>query len=499
MPDDLRPLREHEFDYRKAQHLLSRAGFGGTPGQVRAFANLGLEKAVAHVVDFEAQTYDAVRADAFDADIMRPPGEDERRAIQMARRSGDEAAVERARRERQDRERRDRQQMREIQRWWLTRMIESPRPLEEKLTLFWHGHFATGYRTIEDSYHMFMQNQLFRSRGAGRFDALVHAIVRDPAMLEYLDNDQNRRQRPNENFARELMELFTLGEGNGYTEDDIKEGARALTGNAFDDDRFVFRDRQHDDGPKRIFGRTDRFDGASFVDLLFAERGRVISEFICLKLYRFFVNDLPAGPSEPAKEFLRALAARFRQKDWSVKEVLRTLFLSAHFYDEANVAARIKSPVELLVQTVRTLRTPVRSLDALLGAADLMGQNIGYPPSVKGWDGGRSWINTSTLFVRQNVVAYLLTGRRVDGYPWEADGAPYDATHLVADLVQDGGAADAAAVATYLLRTTLAGAPHPTRVDELARYFAAQGGRLDNDVLLGALALVAAMPEYQLC
>jgi len=387
--------------------------------------------------------------------------------------------------------------MGQFQQWWLRRLIETPRPLEEKMTLFWHGHFATGYRAIEDSYHMFLQNQLFRSKAVGSFRELVHGIVHDPAMLRYLNNNQNRRQKPNENLARELMELFTLGEGNAYTEHDIKEGARALTGYTYDDDEFVFRPRVHDSAEKTILGRTGNWDGDAFVEIIL--RQRFVSEYICLKLYRFFVNDLPDGPGKTATDFLKKLSRKFRDGEYQLKPVLRTVFMSQHFYDEANVTAQIKSPTQLIVQTVRSLRTPSRSLRGLLSAADLMGQNLGYPPSVKGWDGGRVWINTSTLFVRQNLVIYLLTGRRPDSYPWEADGSSYDAMHLVEPLRIGDSALDPKETVVYLLRFLLGAEPHPERVETLMNFVASCGDTIDNNVMIGLLSLIAAMPEYQLC
>ncbi|MBT8486560.1 MAG: DUF1800 domain-containing protein, partial [Phycisphaerae bacterium] len=202
----LRPLASRDFDYWKAHHLLVRAGFGGTPEEVRSLAAMGLDDAVDHLVDYRSIPAEPVAADTFDKDIMRPATTQERQAARRARTRGDEAALERFRRDRQRRQQADRRQMRAFQRWWLRRLIETERPLEEKMTLFWHGHFATGYRTIEDSYHMFQQNQLLRAQAVGNFRALTHAIVRDPAMLRYLNNNQNRRRAPNENLARELME-----------------------------------------------------------------------------------------------------------------------------------------------------------------------------------------------------------------------------------------------------------------------------------------------------
>lgn len=496
MAVSLKPLPEREFDYWKAHHLLNRAGFGGTPSQVRALANMGLEKAVDYLVDYENVAGETVEAKRFDPDIMRPRTEEERGQYAMARRAGDEAALERLRNERIAAQRADRQQMQEMQIWWLKRMIESGRPLEEKMTLFWHGHFATGYRKIEDSYHMFMQNQMFRAYAVDNFRKLAHGIIRDPAMLRYLDNNLNNKNSPNENLARELMELFTLGEGNVYTEKDIKEGARALTGYTYDDDNFVFVKRVHDDGPKYILGETGRFNGEDFVNIILTKN--VCSEFICLKLYKYFVIDLPGDPDSPGRKFVIELAKVFREKNYEIKPVLKALFTSAHFYDDANTAALIKSPIQLIVSAVRSMRTPTRSLSALLAASGLMGQNIFYPPSVKGWDGGRSWINTSTLFVRQNLLVYLLTGRRPDAYPWESDGSTFDATPLVEHLRGEDGI-DTRQAVTYLLRFVLVREPLPRRVDELVTFIKDHGGITSNNALIALLSLITAMPEYQLC
>ncbi|MHC4219372.1 MAG: DUF1800 domain-containing protein [Planctomycetota bacterium] len=498
----LQALPDSAFDYWKARHLLNRAGFGGTPGQVRALANMGLDQAVDYIVGYEAADAQPVEADVFDRNIMRPLTRDEQDTLRRARQGSDEVTLEQYRKRRQDAQRADRQQMRDLQKWWLTRMIETPRPLEEKLTLFWHGHFATNYRAIENSYHMFLQNQLFRHHAAGDFNALAHGIVRDPAMLRYLNNDQNRKAQPNENLARELLELFTLGEGNEYGEDDIKQGARALTGYTFVDDDFIglnSRDyrRRHDDGVKRILGKVGNWDGDDFVDIILTRPS--CSEFICWKLYRYFVNDLPGIPDQRRQRFIRDLAAMLRGDDFELTPTLETLFRSAHFYDPSNIGSQIKSPVQLLVQSVRTLRTPTRSLRALLSASDLMGQNIFYPPSVKGWEGGRSWINTSTVFVRQNVMVYLLTGRRPEMYPWDEDTTTFDLTHLTEHLRPGRDDADVREAVAYLLRINLAAEPPPQRIDALSEFVESRGGRLDNTMLIALMCLITAMPEYQLC
>jgi len=496
--NSLKPLEPSEFDYWKAQHLLNRAGFGGTPEQVRGLTAMGLDGAVDYIVDYDKVTSTPIKPDEFDTDIMRPADAEDRAEFAAARRRGDEKTLEMYRQERQRRQMEDRQQMGRIQRWWIKRLIETPRPLEEKLTLFWHGHFATGYRAIEDSYHMFLQNQFLRTNANGSFVDLVYGIIRDPAMLKYLNNDQNRKEKPNENLARELMELFTLGEGNVYGEKDIKEGARCLTGYTFDDDQFTFREQWHDTGKKTIFGETGNWDGVDFCKLILTQKQ--VSEFMCLKFYRYFVNDMPGDPDKDSQGFIVKLAREFRDANYALKPVLKTLFKSQHFYDAGNTASLIKNPVQLLVQAIRSLHTPARNLGALASATDLMGQTLFFPPSVKGWDGGRAWINTSTLFVRQNLMIYLLTGRRPDAYEWEADGNEFNAMHLISHLNESGeGKIDVEAAVTYLLRFNLGTQPHLSRVHTLVEYVNSNGGELDNQTVIAVLSLIAAMPEYQLC
>ncbi|MFO0828925.1 MAG: DUF1800 domain-containing protein [Phycisphaerales bacterium] len=492
----LHPLPEKGFDVWKAQHLLNRAGFGGSPADARALRDLGIAKAVDRLVDFDS--IDADPAPEWDRDIMRPPTAEELDVARRARAANDEATLARLQRERQDREMRDRGQLAEAQRWWMRRVIETGRPLEEKLTLFWHGHFATGYRTIEDSWHMIAQNGLFRANAAGNFATLVAAVVHDPAMLKYLDNDENRRNRPNENLARELMELFVLGEGNGYTETDIKEAARALTGYTFRDDQFSFDANEHDPTPKQVLGVRGALDGDDVVRILL--RRQDASEFICLKLYRFFVNDAPGKLDEQRRDVVKAMARELREAKYELRPMLKALFRSEHFYADANQGQVIKSPIQLIAQTIRSYRTPTRSLSTLVAAADLMGQQLFQPPNVKGWEGGRTWINTATYFVRQNIAIYLLTGRRPSHLDWAENADRFDATPLVADLKDaTGGAPDPVDLATFLLRFSLGTVPSPQRVDTIAGFLRSTAGAPENDRLIGGLALVTALPEYQLC
>ena len=492
-------LKQGQFGYEQARHLLLRAGFGGTPTQINTLVKWGLVKSVNQLLDYESIPFDEPRADLFDHDIMRPATDEEKGELARARKSGDEALVARVRAQRQDAQRLDREQMTKIQRWWLKRMIETPRPLEEKMTLFWHGHFATSYRTIEDSYHMYMQNRLFRRYAVGSYAKLLYEIIRDPAMIAYLNNNESRKGKPNENLAREIMELFSLGVGN-YTEKDIKEGARALTGYTFDDDTFVFNRKNHDTATKTILGVTGPLDGDGFVAAIL--RQPACSEYICTKLYKFFVADVPSGSKDldqAAHNVCEGLSAEFAVNNYEIKPVLRKLFLSEHFYQPRIMGERIKSPAELVVGTIRSLDTPARDLGMLTTAMNMMGQNIFYPPSVKGWDGGRSWINTATMFVRQNISCFLLTGRTPSGFDALAKIESYDPAVLLRELREGQmGDSDNHDTVDALLRFTL-GRNRPHNRDLLMEFVAQRGGAVSSETLIQALLLVTAMPEYQLC
>ncbi len=493
----LKPIRAERFGVPEARHLLWRAGFGGTPSQVRALAELGPEKAVDLLVDTDKTQFAEAAPDAFDKNIMRPLSEAEQRAIAQARRNRDEEALAKAQTERQERERKDRGQIVEMQKWWLTRMIETTRPLEEKMTLFWHGLFATNYRSIENSYHMYQQNRFFRREGLGDYRALLKGLIRDPAMLAYLNNNQSRKNKPNENLARELMELFSLGVGQ-YGEKDIKEGARALTGYTFRDDEFFFDQKNHDGGVKEILGQRGTLDGDGFVEAILARDA--CSKYVARRWYHFFVGDVPTeerggeGGLEPAQRtFIHELARALREGGYAIRPALKKLFLSEHFYHPRFVLGQIKSPAVLVVGGVRSLGLPARDISILRDALDLMGQNLLFPPSVKGWDGGRSWINTSTLFVRQNVMTYLVSGRKPKGYDASADAQGYDAGALV-----KGSESSADEMADRVLDAALGQRPGRARAALLA-YLGDSKGKSVKERATGLLLLATAMPEYQLC
>lgn len=497
------PLAAKKFGFDEARHLLLRAGFGGTPQQVQALVGWGLEKSVDYLVNFEKVSDDAIAPDLFDKDIKRPATAEERAEQRRAQAANDLDKVSEMRMRRERAERDDREQMKRLQQWWLKRMVETSRPLQEKLTLFWHGHFATSYRTIEDSYHMFQQNELFRKYAAGSFAEMLHKIVEDPAMIAYLDNNDSRKNKPNENLARELMELFSLGVGN-YTEGDIKEGARALTGFTFKDDNFEFEKNNHDSGAKQLLGASGKLDGHDFVNVILKQRA--CANFIAAKLYRYFVGDHPTGDKAidaAANTVVNEMASSFRG-NYHTGKLMKKLLMSEHFFDPAIRNEQIKSPVALTVGAVRTLNTPVRDIDVLRDGCDRMGQNVFFPPSVKGWDGGRTWINTSTMFVRQNMMVFLLTGRRMQGRDGMADKEKFSGAALLSQLAdaypQDFKDGSAKGKIDAILKFTV-GTATPVARPVIDRFIAdrAPSGEFDDALMVDLMMLVTSLPEYQLC
>jgi uncharacterized protein (DUF1800 family) len=507
---NLSPIAPEEFGPSQAAALLRRAGFGGAPEQADALAQFGPERAVDLLVNF-AQIPDPspTSTDLFDGELVREPTEADRHALAQARARRDENALAQLRLEREQMERRDRAQIVDVQRWWLKRMIESPRPLEEKMTLFWHGHFATSQRKVENSYHMFAQNRAFRTHALGSFSDLLRAMIRDPAMLAWLDNHTSFAQSPNENLAREIMELFALGPGE-YSESDIKEGARALTGYSFENNEFVFRDAWHDNNLKAILGSRGRFTGDDFVELIL--RKPACASFVAHKLYRFFVDadapELLDESSPEARAVVAQMTADIRRANYDLTPALTRLFLSEYFYDACARSTHIKSPIDLVIGSIRTLRTPTRNLGVLIDALARMGQDICFPPTVAGWAGGRSWINTATLLTRQNTLVYLLTGvtpqSARDGMPPPADSRDYDALGALSFLKAPRTPRD---LATASARSLLA-VESPSATDHLtvwaAAHFEVDAGaplprRITQDDAVALLIALTALPEFQLC
>lgn len=380
------------WDEAAARHLLNRAGFGVPPAAVARLAAMTPDDAVASFVDYER-----FPANIKEPDWLSPPA-DFREMRQMMQGLGEDER----RNLRNQMQRTEREAMNRLQMWWLDRICHTERPLEEKLTLFWHGHFATSAEKVREPGYNYGLNQTLRKHASGDFRTLVLEVGKSPAMLRYLDNVQNRRGKPNENWARELMELFTLGIGN-YTEQDIKEAARAFTGWTIRNGAFAFDGRQHDTGSKTVLGRTGAFDGEDIVDILLAQP--VCAEFLSRKLWTYFAYENP----EP--EIVKGLASTLRDGGYELKPLLRRIFSSEAFYSARARSSQIKSPAQLVaglqvqLDVPLTERPPVAAL-----AMRAMGQSLYYPPNVKGWDGGRAWINTNTFLVRCNLASHFVSG-----------------------------------------------------------------------------------------
>ena len=417
---DLEPLAEAEFGYEQAAHLLERAGFGGTPAQIEELVSLGLKRAVSRLVDYEQ--VDGSDLPPFDESGIWDPGMDpfppsRAQAVRIARQRGSALGVD-VLPEGSSRPlqpvvdkffyglRSNVLETRRLALWWGERMVTTPRPLEEKMTLFWHDHFATSEVKVRDVRKMALQNRTLRAHATGDFRSLVLALMRDPAMLVYLDNRENVKDHPNENFGRELLELFTMGLNNlgnasNYTEQDIREASRAFTGWTNDVLDFRFDAELHDDGEKTFLGREGNLGGEDVLDIILEQPAT--AEFIAGKLFRYLVRE-DLAPALQAE-----LGRRLRETGYELKALLRTILSSRDFYSPPSVATQIRSPVQLVVSTYRKLGAPtaptVPDMNSLTGR---LGQQLLYPPNVAGWAGGRTWITPATLLERGNAMRSVL-------------------------------------------------------------------------------------------
>lgn len=288
--------------------------------------------------------------------------------------------------------------------WWMQEMLQSTSPFSERMVLFWHNHFATSQQKVRYSQPMYRQQLIFRDQGLNNFRSLLHAVAKDPAMLFYLDGARNRKEAPNENFAREVMELFTLGEasaGGRYTESDIKEAARAFTGWSLEPESFSYRYRPaiHDAGEKQVLGRRGAFTGEQVLDIILDQPQ--VARFITGKLWREFVSP------EPEAAEVQRIATVFREQRYDIKPLMRELLLSPAFWSEANRATLIKSPVELVVGTLRQFGFGFSDATPLVLRSASMGQNLFSPPNVKGWPGHTAWIDSTSLLDRKRFLEQL--------------------------------------------------------------------------------------------
>jgi uncharacterized protein (DUF1800 family) len=446
-PSDAEP-----WDLARVAHLHRRAGFSASWAVLQRDLSDGPSAAVARLLDGEPRSLDGQDADAFDAFQTRLEN--------YSAASGSLVACQGA---------------------WLRRMIFTPRPLVERLTLFWHDHFATSNAKVNNPRLMHRQLALLRGQALGDFRAMLKGIARDPAMLLWLDAAGNRKVHPNENYAREVMELFALGRGH-YTEHDIQEAARAFTGAFVQNDEYREVAAQHDDGPKTILGRAGAFRGDDVADILLDQPA--CATFIARKLYAYFVNEV----EEPDDALIEPLAEAFRSADFQIRPVVEMILRSCWFFDRSTLRKRVKCPVELAVGTIRALEIvkPTASPEALAERCTEMGQSLLAPPSVAGWDWGPAWINTTTTLARTNLALALLSDSD------EKLGGRLDPTALAARHGASDPDAAAAFFVDLLLQDGIGDAP---RARITARW-----KEIDDPAAATreVLRLVLTAPEYQL-
>jgi uncharacterized protein (DUF1800 family) len=359
-----KPSAGAPWDIRRVGHLYRRASFGATASELEEGLELGPQKCIARLLagdpgqkEFDAQT------------------------AQMA------ATIAKANNAQQ------------LPAWWLYRILYGPHPLREKLTLFWHNHFATSNAKVQNAEFMLAQYQLLQKHALGSFAELLREMSTDRAMIVWLDIRGSKKGNPNENYARELMELFSLGVGH-YTEKDIREGARAFTGWEIAGNEAVFREAQHDDGEKTFLGKKGNFKPDDIVRICLDQEA--CAPFLVGKLYHFLVSEsVPATP-----ELLAPLVERFRKSHYDFGDLVRTVLSSNLFFSEAVYRTRIKAPVDFVTGIVRPMEARLGTVN-LATALSALGQNLFNPPSVKGWDGGKTWLNGQTLLFRQNLALAL--------------------------------------------------------------------------------------------
>jgi uncharacterized protein (DUF1800 family) len=368
----------------KNQHLLWRAGFGVNAETIHSITSVSHNSLyrVLETASLEKPSYFDVVNDAVKGlvtgfqqvasmqQMQEPDDQDKRREFRKA----------------------SAQNIRDLNTTWLGEMVTADAQLREKMALFWHGHFAC--RNLNIFYQQLLLDEI-RNNALGNFGDLLRGVSKSAAMLNFLNNQQNQKQHPNENFAREVMELFTMGRGN-YTERDVKEAARAFTGWASNfRGEFIFRPFVHDDDEKIYLNKRGNFNGDDILNIILEQPQT--ATFITKKIYRYFVND------EVDEEILQELASSFYNSNYNIQSLMQNIFMSDWFYDEKNIGNRIKSPVELIVGIRRMLPMQLENDKVQLLFESALGQLLFYPPNVAGWPGGTAWIDSSTLMLRMRL------------------------------------------------------------------------------------------------
>jgi uncharacterized protein (DUF1800 family) len=390
--------------------------------------------------------------------------------------------------------------------WWVYGMLQGGHPLREKMTLFWHNHFATSIAKVQNPVLMFRQNCLLRDHALDRFGPLLQAISRDGAMLVWLDSNRNVKGKPNENYAREVMELFSLGVGN-YTEKDIREAARAFTGWHTDGRGFAFNAAAHDGEAKTVLGQTGLWDGGDVVRIVLEQPAA--ARFLVRKLYHFLISE----KADPPDALLEPLCASFRKSDYDIAGLVRTMLASRHFYSDYAFRQRVKGPVEYVLGAVQAVYRRYGEKEAdyrplpsqtLVGWLATMGQPLFAPPNVKGWQGGPSWLNTSTVLERDNFAGALALGT-VWTYPLARPRAAVAESELPrafdpARLLEEEGVHRAEDVVRVLLDLYLPGGVRPEARAKLVAFLSEDrpsGSALGRRVREAVHAILT-MPEYHL-
>jgi len=366
----------------KNQHLMWRAGFGPAVeqlGDLSEYTPQQFYKALVKASDKKPDYIDV--ADDYLKGILMGIEE-------VGRQQKKEIPPE----DRKKVQQKNREGVRNLNMYWIHEMVNTAAQFREKMAFFWHGHFAC--RNLNVFYQQGLLD-VIRRNALGNFGTMLKEVSRSAAMLNFLNNQQNRKDHPNENFAREVMELFTLGRGN-YSENDVKEAARAFTGwGATIKGEFQFRRFQHDFGSKTVLGRTGNFDGGEVLDILLQEKQT--ARYITQKVYKFFVNE------KVDAEKVNWLADRFYKNDYDISKLMEDIFTSDWFFEEKNIGAQIKSPVELIVGIQRMLPMKLENEEALMLLQRVLGQLLFYPPNVAGWPGGKAWIDSSSLMMRMRI------------------------------------------------------------------------------------------------
>jgi uncharacterized protein (DUF1800 family) len=442
------PSDEAPWDRRRVVHLHRRAGFAATEGEIERDLADGPRASIDRLLHGPAETR---ATEEFEATAARIAGSAEAQELPQR-----------------------------LKAWWMFRMLQGPDPLGERLTLLWHNHFATSNLKLGDLGAMRRQNELLRRHARGRFGDLLRAVVRDPAILLWLDAPENRKGRPNENLARELLELFTLGVGH-YSEDDVKEAARALTGWTVKNGSFFVDAEAHDPGRKAVLGRAGDLAGDGVLEIALGHPAT--ADRLAWRLCEFLMGE---GVATPAERALLASGLRARDLDlgWAVATILR----SAAFFGEANMGARVAEPVEFVVGSCRALELTSAPVDpqALAAWSAAMGQDLFYPPNVGGWPGGRSWLSTRAVIARANFASALVEGRL-----WPGGQAP----DFGALAERHGRRKDPDSVLAFVSELLLGTPPRPEWSGRLA---SRARGASTHEALGTAVALVLGCPQYQI-